>query len=251
MPGKDQMKRYSSQNVSFTLIELLVVVGIIAILASMLLPALQRSRQMAKRIVCASNVAQIAKGQLGYVTDYNGWLMPDLSGGNTEFNELGDPSTQDWIDLGLLLPNGYVTREVLDCPGRKKITHGYWRPRACTYSYLLDNKNSYRLVTIQSKTFRIGGPNPPISWKANLSCAIGMSHAGGGPNCGLADDPPYSTPHGGTGVNVGRFDGSVFYQKRPAAGWPGYSWAPAPNYKTDNMYRTRLFWRLVNDGDMP
>ena len=66
----------ASRSPPFTLIELLVVIGIIAILAAILLPALNASREKARQIICANNLLQCGHAMNLYVDDWNGYYQP-------------------------------------------------------------------------------------------------------------------------------------------------------------------------------
>lgn len=116
------MNRSSNQEKrAFTLIELLVVIAIIAVLAAMLLPALSRSKQMARRTACTSQLKQQFIAWRLYLDD-NGNRFPDrrdlksaLSGGYKPWSTwpTSDPRA-GWA--ALVLSNLVSAPEIWSCP---------------------------------------------------------------------------------------------------------------------------------------
>lgn len=77
----------------FTLIELLVVIGIIALLASLALPALSGARATARKLQCTNNMRSIGQAMFGYVTDNNGQYPKLIGEDKLTLTETSGPST--------------------------------------------------------------------------------------------------------------------------------------------------------------
>jgi prepilin-type N-terminal cleavage/methylation domain-containing protein len=105
---------YSIKKRGFSLIELLVVIAILALLLAIVIPALSKSREMTRRVVCASNQKQIALATVAYGEGNNGWLA--------NFSTSAGPNVHD-IDkryVAMMEQQYGVKRTFFYCPSMPK-----------------------------------------------------------------------------------------------------------------------------------
>lgn len=88
-------------NKKFTMLELLIVITIIVILASLLLPSLQKAKQRGQDLACRGNLKQMGLAAAVYTSDYNDWTVCAMPGGNNAngmwakmFNDFGYINTK-------------------------------------------------------------------------------------------------------------------------------------------------------------
>ena len=239
MNRKDKKKMPKEKRTPFTLIELLVVIAIIAILAGMLLPALQRARARAHETTCLNNLNSIGKAMLFYANDNRDFLPP--------YRDHATPTEHWWNDpgkAGLLDPylhhTAVIGKRGTDANGRagKIFCPAAEPPRGYT-------KTSYGY----NKT--IGGDSKGLLRKLtrfarpSICCLVGDAGGNAYITCYYATSGQevFATPHNGRAAFVfadGRsaslaLDKIPYCEKNTRCSYTAF-WRPYPAVGYENWY---------------
>jgi prepilin-type N-terminal cleavage/methylation domain-containing protein/prepilin-type processing-associated H-X9-DG protein len=163
----------------FTLIELLAVVAIIGILAAILLPALARSRETARRASCLANLSQLGLAFHLYAQENDGELP--WSGGHGNARCLVE-----------IYPDHVVDKRYFVCPSDSRADIRDWEEGGVAFNAMLDGPGSCRTSydyfgAYTAEPIRVppperGFPKIPVMWDLWVGSAESLNHVPGGSN---------------------------------------------------------------------